>query len=63
MAVLSDDKTTQQLIVYTGKIYDEKKVHLIIEALNDKVFSNQKIVIQVVGTIYEIGRASCRERV
>ena len=42
----------QILVVYTGKIYEEKKVHLIIEALNDEVFEDKKIIIQIVGTIY-----------
>lgn len=40
------------LIVYTGKVYDEKKVHLIISALNDKMFQGNKIAIQIVGTVY-----------
>jgi glycosyltransferase involved in cell wall biosynthesis len=45
-------KNDEILVVYTGKIYDEKKVHLIVEALNDKVFKNKKLVIQIVGTVY-----------
>lgn len=45
-------KNDEILVVYTGKIYDEKKVHLIIDALNDKIFNDKKLVIQIVGTVY-----------
>jgi glycosyltransferase involved in cell wall biosynthesis len=38
------------LVLYTGKIYPEKKVHLIIDALNDPgVSGGKKVVIGVVG--------------
>jgi len=47
---IEDDET---LVVYTGKIYQEKKVHLIIDALNDKDFQNEKkIIILIIGTVY-----------
>lgn len=40
------------LIVYTGKIYDLKNAHLIIDALNDRdVVLNQKVKILYVGDI------------
>ena len=40
------------LVVYTGKMYEEKNVHLIVEALNDPaVTQNKKIVIHLVGNI------------
>jgi len=42
------------LIVYTGKIYDEKKVHLIIDVLNElNADQYLNIVIYIVGTVYE----------
>ena len=44
---LNDDEI---LVLYTGKIYPEKKVHLIIDALNDPdVRCDKKIVIGLVG--------------
>ena len=42
----------QILVVYTGKVYEEKKVDLIIQALNDEIFEDKKITIHIVGTIY-----------
>jgi len=40
------------LVLYTGKIYEEKKVHLIIEALNDPmVRGGQQVVMGIVGGI------------
>jgi glycosyltransferase involved in cell wall biosynthesis len=42
------------LIVYTGKVYDEKKVHLIIDVLNEiNSEGNLDLVIYIVGTVYE----------
>ena len=49
----------QILVVYTGKVYEEKKVDLIIQALNDELFEDKKIIIHIVGTIYK----SYREKV
>ena len=46
-------KNDEILIVYTGKMYENKKVHLIFEALNDKNVSNEKIVILLVGDVAE----------
>ena len=46
-------KNDEILIVYTGKMYENKKVHLIFEALNDKNVSNEKIVILLVGDVVE----------
>ena len=40
------------MVLYTGKMYEEKNVHLIIEALNDTaVTQNKSIVIHLVGNI------------
>ncbi|MEJ7820903.1 MAG: glycosyltransferase family 4 protein [Chitinophagaceae bacterium] len=40
------------IITYTGKIYELKKIHLIIEALNDKeVSGNKNILILIVGDV------------
>ncbi len=40
------------LVLYTGKIYEEKKVHLIIEALNDPlVRGDQQVVMGIIGGI------------
>jgi glycosyltransferase involved in cell wall biosynthesis len=40
------------LILYTGKIYEEKKVHLIIEALNNPIVrGGQKVVMGIVGGV------------
>jgi glycosyltransferase involved in cell wall biosynthesis len=45
-------KDDEILVLYTGKIYQEKKVHLIIEALNDPgVRSDKKIVFGIVGGV------------
>lgn len=42
------------LVLYTGKMYEAKKVHLIIEALNDATVNcGRKIVIHLVGDIAE----------
>ena len=47
-------KENEILVVYTGKMYEDKKVHLIFEALNDEsVTKNNKIVILLVGDIAE----------
>ena len=49
-----DIKENEILVVYTGKMYEDKKVHLIFEALNDEsVTKNNKIVILLVGDIAE----------
>jgi len=49
-----DIKENEILVVYTGKMYENKKVHLIFEALNDEsVTKNNKIVILLVGDIAE----------
>jgi glycosyltransferase involved in cell wall biosynthesis len=43
-------KDDEVLVLYTGKIYEEKKVHLIIEALNDPdVRGDKKVVFGIVG--------------
>jgi glycosyltransferase involved in cell wall biosynthesis len=45
-------KDDEILVLYTGKMYEPKNVHLIFEALNDKmVCGNKKIVIHLVGDI------------
>jgi glycosyltransferase involved in cell wall biosynthesis len=42
------------VVMYTGKMYDEKNVHLIIDALNDaEVFGDRDICINLVGSIAE----------
>jgi glycosyltransferase involved in cell wall biosynthesis len=47
-------KDDEIIVLYTGKMYESKKVHLIIEALNDeKVCNDKKIVIHLVGDIAE----------
>ncbi len=47
---IPDDDTI--VILYTGKIYEDKSVHLIMEALNDNnVNAGKKILIQIVGDI------------
>jgi glycosyltransferase involved in cell wall biosynthesis len=48
-----DIKNDEVLIVYTGKMYEDKKVHLIFEALNDEIVFNEKIVILLVGDVAE----------
>lgn len=43
-------KEDEILVLYTGKIYPEKKVHLIIDALNDPdVRGDNKVVVGIVG--------------
>ena len=44
-------KSYEVLIVYTGKMYEEKNVHLIFEALNDESVFNKKIVVLLVGDV------------
>lgn len=45
-------KNDEILVIYTGKMYEDKKVHLIFEALNDeKVVENNKIVVLLVGDV------------
>lgn len=40
------------VITYTGKMYYDKKVHLLLEALNDKsVYKERKICINLVGSV------------
>ena len=51
------------VIVYTGKMYEDKKVHLIFEALNDGSVSNEKIVILLVGDVAETYRAKLDDAV
>jgi glycosyltransferase involved in cell wall biosynthesis len=47
---IQDDDTI--VVLYTGKIYEDKSVHLIMEALNDNnVNAGKKILIQIVGDI------------
>lgn len=42
------------LILYTGKVYEDKKVHLLIDALNDEsVTKGKPITLQIVGTVYD----------
>jgi glycosyltransferase involved in cell wall biosynthesis len=41
------------LIVYTGKIYEDKKVHLLIDALNLAFIARKRVVIHIVGTLYD----------
>ena len=42
------------LVVYTGKVYEDKKVHLLIDALNDEEVTNGKsVTLQIVGTVYD----------
>lgn len=51
------------LVVYTGKMYEDKKTHLIIEALNDKTISDAKIIILLVGDVAQTYKATLNDSI